>query len=55
MGDKITKVKTVNKIWITSEGLVVKMISEMNQNNVIIVSESKFEYDDKIKITEPID
>ena len=50
----MANVKTRIKFWITPVGLVQKMTTEMNQNNTLIVLESKFEYDYNIKIVEPI-
>lgn len=43
-----------NKIWMTTEGLLLRMRSETSQNNITMTFESTFEYDNNIKIIEPV-
>ena len=53
--DKKFQFKSINKMWITPDkGLVLKMITESNQNNITMRLESIIEYDNTIKIGEPV-
>lgn len=54
MNGQNIKIKSTNKLWINADGLAQKMVSGMNQNNTITILDSKFEYDENIKITAPI-
>ena len=54
MNGNTNNVKSKMKLWINSGGLSQKMTNTMNQLNTTIIMESKFEYDETIKITAPI-
>ncbi len=53
--DKKFEFKSRNKMWITPiKGLVLKMVTESVQNNITMKLESIIEYDNTIKIVEPV-